>query len=177
MKPVRTSKPYLLTHRPITVPSPPSVQLQTCKIHFFNWLRALQQTLRTHRSLEASCATLWWRWRWWLLFSFVLFLVMEHRWNETDRGKPKYSGKNLSQCHFVHNKSHMDWPQVRTRASAVGGRRLTAWAMARPLQKPFSSVWTVLTPHTCRAFLSSHHFNHLKTKHICFTIFYFFLMG
>jgi hypothetical protein len=30
-------------------------------------------------------------WRW-LLF-FVPFLVMEHRWNETDRGKPKNSGK------------------------------------------------------------------------------------
>jgi hypothetical protein len=29
-------------------------------------------------------------------------------WNETDRGKPKNSGKNLSQCHFVHHKSHMD---------------------------------------------------------------------
>jgi hypothetical protein len=29
-------------------------------------------------------------------------------WNEIDRGKPKYSGKNLSQCHFVHHKSHMD---------------------------------------------------------------------
>jgi hypothetical protein len=41
-------------------------------------------------------------------------------------------GKNLSQCHFVHPKSHMDWPRDRTRASAVGGRRLTAWAMARP---------------------------------------------
>jgi hypothetical protein len=27
----------------------------------------------------------------------------------------------------------MDWPRDRTRASAVGGRRLTAWAMARPL--------------------------------------------
>jgi hypothetical protein len=27
---------------------------------------------------------------------------MEHRWNETDRGKPKYSEKNLSQWHFVH---------------------------------------------------------------------------
>jgi hypothetical protein len=25
-------------------------------------------------------------------YIFVLFLVMEHRWNETDRGKPKYSG-------------------------------------------------------------------------------------
>jgi hypothetical protein len=35
---------------------------------------------------------------------------MEHRWNEIDRGKPKYSysEKNLSQYHFVHHKSHMD---------------------------------------------------------------------
>jgi hypothetical protein len=39
---------------------------------------------------------------------------MEHRWNEIDRGKPKYSGKNLSQCHFVHNKSHMDWPGIES---------------------------------------------------------------
>jgi hypothetical protein len=37
---------------------------------------------------------------------------MEHRWNEIDRGKPKYSGKNLSQCHFVHHKYHMDWPGI-----------------------------------------------------------------
>jgi hypothetical protein len=38
---------------------------------------------------------------------------MEHRWNEIDRRKPdrrkpKYSEKKLSQCHFVHHKSHMD---------------------------------------------------------------------
>jgi hypothetical protein len=26
------------------------------------------------------------------------------------RGKRKNSEKNLSQCHAVHNKSHMDWP-------------------------------------------------------------------
>jgi hypothetical protein len=29
---------------------------------FFLWWRAPQQTLRTHHSLEAYCATLWWRW-------------------------------------------------------------------------------------------------------------------
>jgi hypothetical protein len=32
----------------------------------------------------------------------------ERRWNDTDRGKPKNSEKNLSQRHFVHRKFHMD---------------------------------------------------------------------
>jgi hypothetical protein len=27
-----------------------------------------------------------------------------------ERGKPKNSEKNLSQCHFLHDKSHIDWP-------------------------------------------------------------------
>ena len=35
---------------------------------------------------------------------------MEHRWNETDRGKPKCSEKYLFQCHFVHHKSHRTEP-------------------------------------------------------------------
>jgi hypothetical protein len=39
---------------------------------------------------------------------FSFFQVMEHRWNEIYRRKPKYSGKNLSQFHFVHHKPHMD---------------------------------------------------------------------
>ena len=63
--------------------------------------------LRTHRNLEAYCATLWWRWS---VFSF--FRVMEHRWNENDRGKQKYSGEKMHQCHFVHQKSHMDLPGI-----------------------------------------------------------------
>jgi hypothetical protein len=43
------------------------------------------------------------------MIRFFLFLQeMEHRWNEMDRGKPKYSGENLSQCYFAHHKSHMD---------------------------------------------------------------------
>jgi hypothetical protein len=44
--------------------------------------------------------------------SIVLFLVMEHWWDEIDRGKPKYSEKNLSQCHFVRHKSHTDGPGI-----------------------------------------------------------------
>jgi hypothetical protein len=35
---------------------------------------------------------------------------MEQRWNDIYRRKPKDSGHNLSQCHFVHNKSHMNCP-------------------------------------------------------------------
>ena len=67
-----------------------------------------QQMLRTHRSPKAYFATLWLRW---LVFS-SFFLVIEHWWNEIDRGKPKYSEKNLYQCNFVYHKSHMGWPGI-----------------------------------------------------------------
>jgi hypothetical protein len=74
----------------------------------YRWRRAPQQVLRTHRSFKAYCATLVMKMKRKMISFFIFFQVMEHRWNEIDRGKPKYSGENLSQCHFVHNKSHMD---------------------------------------------------------------------
>ena len=33
---------------------------------------------------------------------------MEHSFNDTDRGKLKYSEQNLTQCHFVHHTAFMD---------------------------------------------------------------------
>jgi hypothetical protein len=29
---------------------------------------------------------------------------------DIDKCKVKYAEKNLTHCHFVHNKSHVDWP-------------------------------------------------------------------
>jgi hypothetical protein len=64
---------------------------------------------------------------------FHFLRLKEHQWNEIDRGKPKYSGeKNLYQRHFVHHKSHMDWPMIEPGPPRWRGRRLTVWAMARP---------------------------------------------
>ena len=80
-----------------------------CRIlQTFLYWRAPQQMLRTHRSLGAYCATLWWRL--WGFFSFSI--LMENRWNDFNGGNPKYSRNNLSQYHFVHHKSHMDWPEI-----------------------------------------------------------------
>jgi hypothetical protein len=34
--------------------------------------------------------------------------VHEHWWSDTDNLKPKFSERNLPQCHFVHHGSLMD---------------------------------------------------------------------
>ena len=38
----------------------------------------------------------------------------ECRWNDTEKGKPTYSEKNLSQCHLVYFKFHMDRQYIET---------------------------------------------------------------
>jgi hypothetical protein len=43
---------------------------------------------------------------------FSFFLVMEHLWNEIDGKTEILGGRNLSQCHFVHHKSHVDLPGI-----------------------------------------------------------------
>jgi hypothetical protein len=45
-----------------------------------------------------------------LLIPQIIYEYGKPRWNDTDRRKPKNSEKDVSQCHFVHHKSHMEWP-------------------------------------------------------------------
>ena len=57
---------------------------------------------------------------------FLLFQVMEHRWNEIDRGKSKYSGKKPVLLPLCPPQIPHGLTRDRTRVSAVGDRRLTA---------------------------------------------------
>jgi hypothetical protein len=47
-------------------------------------------------------------------------------------GETEVLGENLPQRHFCPSQNPTDQTRVSTRAAAVGSRRLTAWAMARP---------------------------------------------
>jgi hypothetical protein len=39
-------------------------------------------------------------------------ISLEFWWNDDDNGKSKYSEK-MSQCHFDHHTSHIEWPEIR----------------------------------------------------------------
>jgi hypothetical protein len=45
-----------------------------------------------------------------ILFIPQVMWVGERQWNYIDRGTQKNEERNLSQCHFIHQKSYMDWP-------------------------------------------------------------------
>jgi hypothetical protein len=38
------------------------------------------------------------------------YMSMEQWWNDVYWREPKNSEKNVSQCHFIHHKSHKEWP-------------------------------------------------------------------
>jgi hypothetical protein len=49
----------------------------------------------------------------------VIYEYGDPWWNDTDRGKLINSVKNLSQCHFVHRKSHTTDPGFHGERSAT----------------------------------------------------------
>jgi hypothetical protein len=42
--------------------------------------------------------------------SIKMKMIMDRWWNDTGRGTHTYSEKIVVDCHFVHHKSHVDWP-------------------------------------------------------------------
>jgi hypothetical protein len=66
--------------------------------------------------------------KWWWMWS--------SRSNENWQGKPKYSEKKPASVPLCPPQIPHDLTLARTRAATVGSRRLTAWAMARP-------IWTI----------------------------------
>jgi hypothetical protein len=85
------------------------------------WWRAPQQMLRTHRSLEAYCATLWWRW---LIFFFVFsYNEAAMQWNW--QWKPEVLGEKPVPVPLCPPQVPHGLIRDRTQAFAVRGRRLT----------------------------------------------------
>jgi hypothetical protein len=71
----------------------------------------------------------------------VIYEHGEPRWNDIDRVKPKNSGKTCpSATLFTTNSTWSD--QAANPASALRGRRLTAWAMA-----PYVNYYTDYVPN------------------------------
>jgi hypothetical protein len=76
----------------------------------------------------------------------------EHWWNDTDKGKLKYSDKNPSQCHAVHHKSHMAWlgiqpgpPRKRQAPNnlhhGIGSKPVCFWCRIKLTDLYVNNVW------------------------------------
>jgi hypothetical protein len=65
----------------------------------------------------------------------IVNMIVEKQMNVDWQGKPKFSEKTCPSATFAYHKIPHDQTRVWTRAAAVGSRRLTAWAMARPDEK------------------------------------------
>jgi hypothetical protein len=128
-------------------------QSSSVSCHFLNtlggggWRRSPQQMLRTHRSLKAYCATLWWRWSGIFIFPSNGAPV---EWNW--QGKTEVLGEKPVPVPLCPPQIPHGLTRDRTRASAVRGRRLTAWAMARPflntvLSAPLSNTHSFCFEH------------------------------
>jgi hypothetical protein len=72
-------------------------------------------------------------------------MIMEHRWNDDDREKPKYADKNVCQNHIVH---HIAWAGA---GSNPGLRRgfTDRNKFALYIKHSFSSRLTENRVHTC----------------------------
>jgi hypothetical protein len=63
-----------------------------------------------------------------LLFIPRWYKSMYSHCGMTIKGKNRKTRRKPVSMPLFHHKFHMDWPQVRTRASAARNRRLSAWA-------------------------------------------------
>jgi hypothetical protein len=92
-----------------------SVGTESYKVHSLADVLYWKQLLLKHRLVDCRFLTGWDYVSELIPLTDILFISQmiyeygERRWNDIDRGKPKKSEKNLSQCHFIKHKSHMDW--------------------------------------------------------------------
>jgi hypothetical protein len=80
------------------------ISVRLCFLLFL-WTRAPQQMLRTHRSLKAYCATLWWR----SVFSFFPSNGEPVEWNW--QGKTEVLGGKPVLVPLC--QPHIDWPGIK----------------------------------------------------------------
>jgi hypothetical protein len=59
-------------------------------------------------------------------------MIVEHRWNDTEKERPKYSEKNLPHCHFANNISHVNWTGLERALCSERQATIPAIAMDRP---------------------------------------------